>query len=93
MRPELLIQNEMISLHEICFIQRASFACELHHQWIIEIPEQNSFVCEQSFPLMICIDLYCLLKPFTALIESVRYMSQLLAVHYGQTENSNNPKT
>ena len=22
MRPELLIQNEMISLHEICFIQR-----------------------------------------------------------------------
>lgn len=37
------------------------------------------------------IDLYCLLKPFTALIESVRYMSQLLAIHYGQTENSNNP--
>lgn len=71
MRPELLIQNEMISLHEICFIQRASFACELHHQWIIEIPEQNSFVCEQSFPLMICIDLYCLLKPFTA-----AYLSQ-----------------
>lgn len=25
MRPELLIQNEMISLHEICFIRQREF--------------------------------------------------------------------